>query len=186
MSLDFGKKCKTRHFYVLKATKSLSGKELALLREDLPESVRRGLKGRASLPYIKVSTLSNSWAVEFAVGTPMFDALNSLTPVMVDGQLILTGIEGTNVEFIAQMMHVDTTVTGDADYVMGKKRLLDEYIERESKRRNGIEDAGKSEAQKERESDAILKDMEERAENVDTILEIGHQAAREESEASHD
>ena len=176
--LDFGRKVKTRHFYVLKMTRNLSNKELASLREDLPESMRRGLKGRMSLPYIKIGTLSGSWSVEFAVGTPMFHALDALTPVAVDGQYALMGVEGMNVEAIAQMMHVDTTVCGDEAYVTGKKRLLDEYIEREAKRCNDIEES-KGEKQKAEEDDDILDGMLKREKNADSILEIGKQAAKE-------
>lgn len=187
MSLEFGKKYKTRHFYVLKASKSLSKKEMALLREGMPEDARRVVKGRVSLPYIKVGTLSGSWAVEYAVGVPMFHALDSLTPAIVDGQHVLTGIEGANVEVIANMMHVDTTVKGDEAYIIGKKKLLDEYIERESVRRNAAEDEGKSGAKLTEESDAILDEMESKEKNAAAILEIGKQAdAIEGKEALHD
>lgn len=186
MSLEFGKKYKTRHFYVLKTSKSLSRKDLASLRDDMPENIKHGAKGRVSLPYVKVGTLSGSWAVEFAVGSPMFHALDSLTPAVINGQHALTGIEGANVEIIAQMMHVDTTVRGDATYVIGKKTLLDEYIERESVRRNAAEDAGKSEARLGEEADAILNEMESKEKNAAAILEIGKQAALEESEVPHD
>ena len=171
----------------MKASKSLSKKEMALLREGLPEDARRVVKGRASLPYIKVGTLSGSWAVEYAVGTPMFHALDSLVPAIVDGQHVLTGIEGANIEVIANVMHVDTTVKGDEAYIIGKKKLLDEYIERESARRNAAEDESKSAAKLSEESDAILGEMENKERSVAAILEIGKQAdAIEEKEIPHD
>ena len=44
MALPFGKTIKTRHFTVLKFSKSLSKKEVASLREDIPAEIKKNLQ----------------------------------------------------------------------------------------------------------------------------------------------
>ena len=57
MALPFGKTIKTRHFTVLKFSKSLSKKEVASLREDIPADVKKHLQ-RGSLPFIKIEDIT--------------------------------------------------------------------------------------------------------------------------------
>ena len=68
MALPFGKTIKTRHFTVLKFSKSLSKKEVASLREDIPSEIKKHLQ-RGSLPFIKIAKISGTWGVEYSIGT---------------------------------------------------------------------------------------------------------------------
>ena len=77
MKLPFGKKVMLGSFYVLKHSRSLSAKEAKALRnaEGLPPEIIKALD-RRSLPYIKVSSVSESWSVEFVAGMCMYDAID--------------------------------------------------------------------------------------------------------------
>ena len=183
--LDFGRKVKTRHFYVLKTSKSLSKKEIATLRKDIPADIQKHLQ-RGSLPYIKLSSISEVWAVEFSIGTSMYEALDNCTPVLVGDHYELRGVEGDNVEAIAQLMFTDTTLLGDEEYLAGKLKLRDEFISREAKRRNEAADAGKTDEQLRKESEEAIDEVMERDKHAATILEMGEQVKKEESEVSHD
>ena len=183
--LPFGRKIKTKHFYVLKTSKSLSKKEITSLRKDIPADVQKHLQ-RGSLPYIKVSSISEVWAIEFAIGTSMYEALDGCTPLQVGGSYELTGTEGDNVESIAQLMFADTTILGDDEYLLGKMKLRNEFVVREAKRRNNAEDSGKADEQLRKESDDAINEVMERDKHAATILEMGEQVKKEESEAGHD
>ena len=63
MALPFGKTIKTRHFTVLKFSKSLSKKEVASLREDIPAEIKKHLQ-RGSLPFIKIANIAGTWGIE--------------------------------------------------------------------------------------------------------------------------
>ena len=84
MALPFGKTIKTRHFTVLKFSKSLSKKEVASLREDIPAEIKKNLQ-RGSLPFIKIANISGTWGVEYSIGTSMYAALDECVPVSVGG-----------------------------------------------------------------------------------------------------
>ena len=172
MSLPFGKKVKTRHFYLLKTSRSLSKKEVAELRKDIPADIAKHLQS-GSLPYIKVSDISGMWAVEFAIGTSMFQAFDELNPAQVGDHLELVGKEANGVEATVQLMFADTTLLGDDEYVTGKLKLRDEYIKREAERRNAAADAGKTEERLREESDEATQDVADRDKHAATILEMG-------------
>lgn len=172
MSLPFGKKVYTRHFSLLKTSKSLSKKEVAILRKDIPADVSKHLQ-RGSLPYVKVSVISGIWSVEFAIGTSMFQAFDELNPTNVGDHLELTGNEANGVEATVQLMFADTTLIGDDEYVSGKMRLRDEYVKRESERRNKIADEGKTEEELRKESDEAIQEVVDRDKHAATILEMG-------------
>ena len=90
MKLPFGKKVMLGSFYVLKHSRSLSAKEAKALRkaEGLPSEIIKALD-RRSLPYIKVSSVSESWSVEFVAGMCMYDAIDEID-VAIDGEGIYT------------------------------------------------------------------------------------------------
>lgn len=172
MSLPFGKKVYTRHFCLLKTSKSLSKKEVAMLRKDIPADVSKNLQ-RGSLPYVKVSTISGIWAVEFVIGTSMYYAFDNLNPKQVDDHLELPKEELDGVEAIVQLGFTDTTLVGDDEYIAGKLKLRDEYIKRESARRNKAADAGKTEERLREESDEATQEVADRDKHAATILEMG-------------
>lgn len=133
--MEFGKKVKVGNFYLLKYSKSLSSKELSKLRDaaDVPAEVRKYLS-RGSLPYIKVSTVTDSWSVEFVMGMNMFNVLDGVK-VVHDGEGVyqLYGTEERNVHALLVGMFADTTTLGDIEYNVAKQKLLSEYVDRASK-----------------------------------------------------
>ena len=133
--MEFGKKVKVGNFYLLKYSKSLSSKELSKLRDaaDVPAEMRKYLS-RGSLPYIKVSTVTDSWSVEFVMGMNMFNVLDGVK-VVHDGEGVyqLYGTEERNVHALLVGMFADTTTLGDIEYNVAKQKLLSEYVDRASK-----------------------------------------------------
>lgn len=182
MKVEFGVKVHVGNFYFLKYSKSLSKKDLAVLRKALnvPEDIKKHLQ-RGSLPYIKVSTVTGSWSVEFVVGTTMFDALDGLKVVVDDrGVRQLYGVEGKNTEAIFVAMLADTTTVGDYEYQVAKQKLLSEYLDRAGKKQNEKEDAGKSEEELRAESDAAAQEVLDNETHARTIVDMGEYLKQEE------
>lgn len=167
MELEFGKKVKVGNFYILKYSKSLNKAEQKRLRSasNIPADVQKHLE-RASLPYIKVSTITNSWSVEFVMGMAFFNALNAVRVVMDDeGNRQLYGVEAKNIEAMLVAMFADTAVVGDFEYQTAKQKLLSEYLERASK-----------EAVENTDTEDSAKALDEAAEREDLkgkVLKVG-------------
>lgn len=188
MIVEFGKKISVGNYYILKHTKSLTKNEVKRLRaaNKVPADVRKHLD-RATLPYIKVATVTDSWSVDFVIGTSMYDAFDSLNVVMDgEGNRQLYGVEAKNVEATIVAMFADTTTLGDFEYQVEKQKLLTAYLERASKKMNEKTDDGKLEEEIAKESDAAVQEVIDREKHAATIMEMGQQALKEESEASHD
>lgn len=171
MKLEFGKKVIVGNYYVLKYGKNLSKSELKELRnkDRVPREVRDCLQ-RRTLPYIKVGTTSGSWAVEFVMGTTMYNALDALHVVVDDeGVRQLYGVEKKNTEAIFVSMMADTTTVGDYEYQVAKMKLLSEYLNRASKKKNEEADAGKSEDELKKESEDAVQEVIDR-DNAKTVL----------------
>ena len=178
MALPFGKTIKTRHFTVLKFSKSLSKKEIASLREDIPAEIKKHLQ-RGSLPFIKISDIAGTWCVEFSVGTSMYAALDEFIPVAIGDHYEFSKDDENFIEASAHLMYVDTSFPGDAEYTAGKLKLRDEYIAREAARRNADADNGKAEEQIRKESDEAVQDVIDRDKNADTLLDMAEQIKKE-------
>lgn len=178
MALPFGKTIKTRHFTVLKFSKSLSKKEVASLREDIPAEIKKHLQ-RGSLPFIKISDIAGTWGVEFSVGTSMYAALDECVYAFVGDHYEFSKTEENIIEAFAQLMYADTSLPGDAEYTAGKLKLRDEYIAREAARRNAAADEGKTEEQLRKESDEAVQEVIDRDKHVETILEMAEQIKKE-------
>lgn len=179
MALPFGKTIKTRHFSVLKFSKSLSKKEIASLRKDIPAEIKKHLQ-RGSLPFIKISDIAGTWGVEFSVGTSMYSMLDECVPVVDGGHCEFSKDNGDVIEGLAQLMYADTSLPGDAEYIAGKLKLRDEYIAREAAKRNAAADEGKTEEQLRKESDEAVQEVIDRDKHAATILEMGEHIAKEE------
>ena len=178
MALPFGKTIKTRHFTVLKFSKSLSKKEVASLREDIPAEIKKNLQ-RGSLPFIKIANISGTWGVEYSIGTSMYAALDECVPVSVGGNYEFSKDDGNIIEAFAQLMYADTSLPGDAEYTAGKLKLRDEYLAREAARRNAADDKGKTEEQLRNESDEAVQEVIDRDKHAETILEMAEQIKKE-------
>ena len=178
MALPFGKTIKTRHCTVLKFSKSLSKKEVASLREDIPAEIKKHLQ-RGSLPFIKISDIAGTWGVEFSVVTSMYAALDKFVPVAVGDHYELSKDDGNIIEAFALLMYTDTSLPGDAEYTAGKLKLRDEYIAREAARRNAAADKSKTEDQLRKESDDAVQEVIDRDKHAETLLEMAEQIKKE-------
>lgn len=178
MALPFGKTIKTRHFTVLKFSKSLSKKEIASLREDIPADIKKHLQ-RGSLPFIKIADIAGTWGVENSIGTSMYAALDECVPVAVGDHYEFSKDEGNIIEAFAQLMYADTSLPGDAEYTAGKLKLRDEYIAREAARRNAAADKGKSDKQLSKESDEAVQEVVDRDKHADTLRDMAEQIKKE-------
>ena len=178
MALPFGKTIKTRHCTVLKFSKSLSKKEVASLREDIPADIKKHLQ-RGSLPFIKIADIAGTWGVEFSVVTSMYAALDKCVPVAVGDHYEFSKDDGNIIEAFAQLMYADTSLPGDAEYTAGKLKLRDEYIAREAARRNADSYNGKTEEQIRKESDEAVQEVIDRDKHADTLLDMAEQIKKE-------
>lgn len=179
--MDFGVKVKVGNYKILKYAKSLSKQEVKNLRNaaNIPAYIQKHLQ-RASLPYIKVSTITDSWAVEFVIGTTMYDALDELHVVHdAAGNHQLMGVEAHNTEAIFCAMFADTTTVGDFEYMVAKQKLLSEYLERAGKKLNEKQDAGKSEAELKEESDKAAQEVLDDEKNATMLKEMAEELKKE-------
>ena len=178
MALPFGKTIKTRHFTVLKFSKSLSKKEVASLREDIPAEIKKHLQ-RCSLPFIKIANIAGTWGVEYSIGTSMYTAIDECVPVAVGDHYEFSKDDGNIIEAFAQLMYADTSLPGDAEYTAGKLKLRDEYLARESERLNAAADKGKSYEQLSNESDEAVQEVIDRDKHADALLDMAEQIKKE-------
>lgn len=182
MELEFGKKVACGNYYILKKSRSLSKAELKKLRSanGIPAEVQKHLQ-RGSLPYIKVSTISENWSVEFVIGMTMYAFIDATQVVMDDeGNRMVFGEDRNLMENIFVQMMTDTTLVGDKEYRLGKMKLQQEYLDREAKRMNEAADAGKTEDELRKESDEAVQEVIDRDKHAATILEMGEHIAKEE------
>ena len=182
MELEFGKKVRVGNYYILKHTKSLTKNEVKMLRaaNNIPADVQKHLE-RASLPYIKVATVTDSWSVDFVIGTSMYDALDGVKVVTDgDGNRQLYGVEAKNVEATIVAMFADTTTVGDYEYQVEKQKLLVSYLDRASKAKNEATDAGKNDEELAKESDDAVQEVIDRDKRAETVLDMAEQVRKEE------
>ena len=182
MELEFGKKVACGNYYILKKSRSLSKAELKKLRSvnGIPAEVQKHLQ-RGCLPYIKVSTISENWSVEFVIGMTMYAFIDATQVVMDDeGNRMVFGEDRNLMENIFVQMMTDTTLVGDKEYRLGKMKLQQEYLDREAKRMNEAADAGKTEDEFRKESDEAVQEVIDRDKHAATILEMGEHIAKEE------
>ena len=178
MALPFGKSIKTRHFTVLKFSKSLSKKEVASLRKDIPAEIKKHLQ-RGSLPFIKIANIAGTWCIEYSIGTSMYAALDECVPVAVGDHYEFSKDDGNIIDTFAQLMYADTSLPGDAEYTSGKLKLRDEYIAREAARRNAAADKGKTVEQLRKESDEAVQEVIDRDKHAETLIDMAEQIKKE-------
>lgn len=157
--MDFGKKYRVGNFTVLKYTKSLTKKELASLREDLPRDVRKTLQ-RNGVPYIKIEAVSGIWAIEFCCNTDMFRMIDVL---LAGGG---TEVDVTGLTHMFLMWFTDTCIRGDREYVEAKAQAMKAFLDRQ--KAAAVSDEADAEALKDVERDldahAVLAGMEKHIE----------------------
>lgn len=130
--LPFGKEARCGNYKVLRFTKSLSKKELEQIRknEKLPDDVRKILN-RASLPFIKVSTVSGSWSVEFCISMDMYRKILDI-PVGRDAEGRLWYFGEEEIIFYNEINKwlASTSVVGDGEYLADGIRDMRRFVER--------------------------------------------------------
>ena len=174
MKLEFGRPVTVGNYTVTKINRTLSRRQVKELRmqSNVPDEAAKWLE-RARLPYIKVSTSSGSWSVEFVIGTTMYNAIDSVNVVMdADGNRMVYGTEGRNMEAMFVAMLADTTTVGDFEYQVAKQKLLQEYLNRASKARNAKEDEGKSEEQIAKENEEAAQEVLDSSEHKTMVLDM--------------
>lgn len=182
MRLEFGRPVAVGNYTVTKINRTLSGRQVKALRmqSNVPEEAAKWLE-RAKLPYIKVSTSSGSWSVEFVIGTTMYNAIDSVNVVMdADGNRMVVGTEGRNMEAIFVAMLADTTTVGDFEYQVAKQKLLQEYLDRASKARNAKSDEGKTDEELAKENDEAAQEVLDSSERKAMVLDMAGRIANKE------
>ena len=171
MKLPFGKKVMLGSFYVLKHSRSLSAKEAKALRkaEGLPPEIIKALD-RRSLPYIKVSSVSESWSVEFVAGMCMYDAIDEID-VAIDGEGIYTyyGEAYKTIGNIINGWMAYTSTVGDVEYQADVVKAMQAYLKRAAEK--GKEPLTREESEKAVEEAASVE------ERIRTLGEMGKCAA---------
>lgn len=136
MELPFGKKVMLGGFYILKHNKALSSAELKKLRKasGIPADIQKHLD-RKALPYITVSTLTDSWRMEFVIGMGVYEAIDEI-PVAVDSEGIYTyyGEARTTFGNIINGWFAYTSTVGDAEYQGTVIKAMQDYIKRASEK----------------------------------------------------
>lgn len=155
--MKYGRKYQIGNFYIVKVTKTLPKKELAIVREWIPEEMRKDMP-RHGMPYIKVSTVTGSWGVEFGPLERMFSALdNAKEEELSDAET------ARMLSNIFSGMYVDTSMLGDKEYNTAKSKALKELTERLAK------------AKKEETDDEILDGMKKDIEAEEVLLKMARE-----------
>ena len=165
--LELGKIYHAGNFIIKKFTRTLTKKQMLQLRDamNIPREVQRDLQ-RVGLPFIKVSTVSGSWSVEWAFGMSIFDAINEM-PVNENGEFYGTALD--NLTMILTCMFADTSVVGDMEYMVEKQKLMHGYFGRMAKNGDPTEEEIK---ESEEAADEVLKNEEHKA----TLINMAKEA----------
>jgi hypothetical protein len=132
MELPFGKRVTLGNYVILKYSKTLSKKDLKMLRkaQGIPDEIQKHLN-RGSLPYILISTVSGSWSIEWCIGMGMYNAINEI-PVAKDGDgnIVYYGNGYHNLYTLINNWFCYTTTVGDFEYQQATSKAMSEYLER--------------------------------------------------------
>lgn len=162
--LEFGKIYRAGNFTIKKFTRTLTSKQMQELRDNMntPREVQKKLQ-RNGLPFIKASTVSGSWSVEWVFGMSLFDAINEI-PVNENGEFFGVGLD--NLTMILTCMFADTSVVGDIEYMAKKQELMHEYFKRAAKKGELTEEEVK---ECEETADEVLRNEQHK----ETLLKMG-------------
>ena len=134
MELPFGKRVTLGNYVILKYSKTLSKKDLKMLRkaQGIPDEIQKHLN-RGSLPYIRISTVSGSWSIEWCIGMGMYHAIDEI-PVAkdCDGNIVYYGNGYHNLYTLINNWFCYTTTVGDFEYQKATTKAMEEYIDRAS------------------------------------------------------
>lgn len=162
--LEFGKIYRAGNFVIKKFTRTLTAKQMQELRgnTNIPREVQKKLQ-RNGLPFIKASTVSGSWSIEWAFGMSFFQAIDEM-PVNENGEFYGTSLD--NLTMILTCMFADTSVVGDMEYMAKKQELMHEYFKRAAKKGELTEEEVK---ECEEAADEVLRNEQHK----ETLLKMG-------------
>lgn len=162
--LEFGKIYRAGNFVIKKFTRTLTAKQMQELRgnTNIPREVQKKLQ-RNGLPFIKASTVSGSWSIEWAFGMSFFQAIDEM-PVNENGEFFGAGLD--NLTMILTCMFADTSVVGDMEYMSKKQKFMHEYFKRAAKKGEMTEEEIK---ESEEAADEVLRNEQHK----ETLLKMG-------------
>lgn len=162
--LEFGKIYRAGNFVIKKFTRTLTAKQMQELRDNtnIPREVQKKLQ-RNGLPFIKASTVSGSWSIEWVFGMSLFDAINEM-PVNENGEFFGVGLD--NLTMILTCMFADTSVVGDMEYMAKKQELMHEYFKRAAK-------TGEPTEEEEKEFEEAADEVLRNEQHKETLLKMG-------------
>lgn len=160
--MNFGKKYRVGNFELVKISKALSRKDVALLRKEAGMGYVKGLN-RATLPFIKVSSISGNWAVEYAGGCAYYAFIDQC---FGDKGMLVEEHRQALVN-ICTLLYADTMTMGDGQYFTDKGNALKGFLERQKSSATDEEDEADLEYVKEKvEYEQKIGEM---AEHVDKL-----------------
>jgi hypothetical protein len=170
--LPFGKKILAKNFIVLKYTKTLKPSELKELRnaKNIPAEVQKHLK-RGGLPYIKVTTVSENWAVEFICGSTMYNFIDTRRLKEEPGhenELTEDSLHSLHSLFV--LMYADCTILGDTEYLEAKGKVLQDYMTRQRALSESKKEA--ETAEEKASDDKVLEELKQQEETKAQIAEM--------------
>lgn len=162
--LEFGKIYHAGNFTIKKFTRTLTSKQVRQLRDEnnLPREVQRELQ-RVGLPFIKASTISGSWSIEWFFGMSLFQAIDEM-PVNENGEFYGTSLD--NLTMILTCMFADTSVVGDMEYMAEKQKLMHKYFYRKA-------DKGEMTEEEINESEEAANEVLRNEQHKETLLKMG-------------
>ena len=165
--LELGKIYHAGNFIIKKFTRTLTKKQMLQLRDamNIPRDIQKHLE-RNGMQFIKASTISGSWSVEWVFGMSFFQAIDEM-PVNENGEFYGTALN--NLTMILTCMFADTSVVGDMEYMAEKQKLMHKYFDRMAKKGEPTEEEIK---ESEDAADEVLKNEEHKATLINMSKEV--------------
>lgn len=162
--LELGKIYHVGNFIIKKFTRTLTKKQMLQLRDgmNIPRDVQKRLV-RSGIQFIKASTVSGSWSVEWVFGMSFFKAIDEM-PVNENGEFFGVGLD--NLTMILTCMFADTSVVGDMGYMAEKHKLMHKYFDRKANKGEMTEEEIK---ESEEAADEVLRNEQHK----ETLLKMG-------------
>lgn len=162
--LELGKIYHAGNFIIKKFTRTLTGKQMRQLRDsmNIPKDIQKELQ-REGLQFIKASTISGSWSIEWVYGMSFFKAIDEM-PINENGEFYGTSLD--NLTMILTCMFADTSVVGDMEYMAKKQELMHEYLKRAAK-------TGEPTEEEEKEFEEAADEVLRNEQHKETLLKMG-------------
>ena len=153
--LEFGINYYVGNFIFKKITKKLNAKQLKALRagSGLKKSSKLLKSNTEGVPYIRITTVSEDWSIEFACTTQMFVMLNSLSPKTMNNE------DRETLHIMFTRIYTDCILLGDEEYIRDKYVALSKFMKR---KQENIEISKEDDAtilEEERQKEALKQAM---------------------------